>query len=56
MNAVVRSMRLAHGQHGLDGRTPLRGALKIAVLDDALAANPVAQVSRIDRKPKGPPP
>jgi integrase len=36
------------------GRTLLRGALQIAVLDDVLGSNPVAQVSRIEsgRKPK----
>jgi integrase len=33
----------------------MRGALQIAVLDDVLGSNPVAQVSKIesDRKPKG---
>lgn len=56
LNAVIRSMRQAHGANmARHGRTLLRGALQIAVLDDVLGANPVAQVSRIesDRKPKG---
>jgi integrase len=51
-------MRAAHGVNmARHGRTLLRGALQIAVLDDVLGANPVAQVSRIesDRKPKGAP-
>lgn len=58
LNAVIRSMRLAHGANmARHARTLLRGGLQIAVLDDVLAANPVAQVSRIesDRKPKGAP-
>jgi len=58
LNAVIRSIRQAHGANmARHGRTILRGALQIAVLDDVLAANPVAQVSRIesDRKPKGAP-
>jgi integrase len=58
LNAVIRSMRLAHGANmGRHGRTLMRGALQIAVLDDVLGANPLAQVSRIesDRKPKGAP-
>ncbi len=58
LNAVIRSMRQAHGANmARHGRTLLRGALQIAVLDDVLGANPVAQVSRIesDRKPKGAP-
>jgi len=56
LNAVIRSMRQAHGANmARHGRTLLRGALQLAVLDDVLGANPVAQVSRIesDRKPKG---
>lgn len=58
LNAVIRSMRQEHGANmARHGRTLLRGALQIAVLDDVLGANPVAQVSRIesDRKPKGAP-
>ncbi|MBS1691918.1 MAG: site-specific integrase [Actinobacteria bacterium] len=58
LNAVIRSIRQAHGANmARHGRTLLRGALQIAVLDDVLGANPVAQVSRIesDRKPKGAP-
>jgi integrase len=58
LNAVIRSMRQAHGANmARHGRTLLRGALQIAVLDDVLGANPVAQVSRIesDHKPKGAP-
>jgi integrase len=58
LNAVIRSIRQAHGANmGRHGRTLLRGALQIAVLDDVLGANPVAQVRRIesDRKPKGAP-
>ena len=58
LNAVIRSMRLAHGANmARHGRTLMRGALQIAVLDDVLGANPLAQVSRIesDRKPKGAP-
>jgi integrase len=58
INAVIRSMRQAHGANmARHARTILRGALQIAVLDDVLGANPVAQVSRIesDRKPKGAP-
>ena len=58
LNAVIRSMRAAHGANmARHARTLLRGGLQIAVLDDVLAANPVAQVSRIesDRKPKGAP-
>lgn len=56
LNAVIRSMKAAHGANmARHGRTLLRGALQIAVLDDVIEANPVAQVSRIssDRKPKG---
>nr|WP_234821693.1 site-specific integrase [Mycobacteroides abscessus] len=56
MNAVLRSMREAHGANmARHGRTLLRGALQIAVLDDILGANPVAQVGRIEseRRPKG---
>jgi integrase len=55
---VIRSVKSAHGSNmGRHARTLLRGGLQIAVLDDVLAANPVAQVSRIesDRKPKGAP-
>jgi integrase len=58
LNAVIRSLRKAHGPNmARHGRTLLRGALQIAVLDDVLGTNPVAQVSRIesDRKPKGAP-
>ncbi|OBK88720.1 tyrosine recombinase XerC [Mycobacterium sp. 1165178.9] len=58
LNAVVRSMRAAHGARmARHGRTLLRGALQIAVLNDVLGSNPVAQVSRIEsvRKPKGAP-
>ncbi len=58
LNAVIRSMRQAHGANmARHGRTLLRGALQIAVLDDVLAQNPVAQVSRIesDQAPKGAP-
>ena len=58
LNAVIRSMKTAHGANmARHGRTLLRGALQIAVLDDVIAANPVAQVSRItsDRKPQGAP-
>lgn len=58
LNAVIRSMRAAHGANmARHGRTILRGALQIAVLDDVLGSNPVAQVSRIEsaRKPKGAP-
>ena len=55
---MIRSVKSAHGSNmGRHARTLLRGGLQIAVLDDVLAANPVAQVSRIesDRKPKGAP-
>jgi integrase len=58
LNAVIRSMRASHGANmARHGRTLLRGALQIAVLDDVLGANPVAQVSRIEsgRRPKGAP-
>jgi integrase len=58
LNAVIRSVRAAHGANmARHARTLLRGALQIAVLDDVLGSNPVAQVSRIesDRKPKGAP-
>ncbi len=58
LNAVIRSIRQAHGANmARHGRTLLRGGLQIAVLDDVLGANPVAQVSRIesDHKPKGAP-
>lgn len=58
MNAVIRSMRQTHGANmARHGRTLLRAALQIAVLDDVLGVNPVAQVSRIksDRRPKGAP-
>lgn len=58
LNAVVRSMRQAHGANmARHGRTLLRGALQIAVLDDVLGANPVAQLSRIEseHRPKGAP-
>ncbi|OYN81699.1 site-specific integrase [Mycolicibacterium sphagni] len=56
--AVIRSMRAAHGANmARHGRTLLRGALQIAVLDDVLGRNPVAEVGRIhsDRKPQGAP-
>jgi integrase len=53
LNAVIRSMRAAHGANmARHGRTLLRGALQIAVLDDVLGSNPVAQVSRIESGPK----
>jgi integrase len=58
LNAVIRSMKKAHGANmARHGRTLLRGALQIAVLDDVIARNPVAQVGRIesDHKPKGAP-
>jgi integrase len=58
INAVIRSIRAAHGANmARHGRTLLRGALQIAVLDDVLGSNPVAQVSRIEseHKPKGAP-
>jgi integrase len=58
LNAVIRSMHKAHGANmARHGRTLLKGALQIAVLDDVLGSNPVSQVSRIesDRKPKGAP-
>lgn len=58
INAVIRSMRATHGANmARHGRTLLRAALQIAVLDDVLGANPVAQVGRIesDHKPKGAP-
>jgi integrase len=58
LNEVIRSMRKAHGANmARHARTLLRGGLQIAVLDDVIAANPVAQVSRIEsgRKPKGAP-
>ncbi|MDX1890128.1 site-specific integrase [Mycolicibacterium sp. 050158] len=58
MNSVIRSMKKAHGANmARHGRTLLRGALQIAVLDDVLGSNPIAQVSRIesDRRPKGAP-
>jgi hypothetical protein len=58
LNAVIRSVRAAHGANmGRHARTLLRGGLQLAVLDDVLSANPVAQVSRIesDRKPQGAP-
>lgn len=56
LNAVIRSLKKAHGANmARHGRTLLRGALQIAVLDDVIEANPVLQVSRIEseRKPKG---
>lgn len=58
LNAVLRSMKAAHGANmARHGRTLLRGALQIAVLDDVIGENPVLQVSRIesDRRPKGAP-
>lgn len=58
LNAVIRSMKKAHGANmARHGRTLLRGALQIAVLDDVIDENPVLQVSRIEstRKPKGAP-
>ena len=58
LNAVIRSIRQAHGANmARHGRTLLRGALQIALLDDVLAVNPVAQISRIEsvRKPRGAP-
>jgi integrase len=58
MDSVVKSMKREHGANmARHGRTLLRGALQIAVLDDVLGANPVAQVSRIesDRPVKGAP-
>jgi integrase len=49
MDSVIKSMKREHGANmARHGRTLLRGALQIAVLDDVLGANPVAQVSRID--------
>ena len=58
MNAVIRSMRQAHGAGmARHSRTLLRAALQIAVLDDVLGANPVTQVDRIQSAapPKGAP-
>jgi integrase len=58
ISAIIRSMHAAHGANmARHGRTLLRGALQIAVLDDVLGSNPVAQVGRIesDRKPQGAP-
>jgi integrase len=58
LNSVILSIRKAHGANmARHGRTLLRGALQIAVLDDVLGANPVAHVGRIesDRKSKGAP-
>lgn len=58
LNAVIKSIRTANGVNmARHTRTILRGALQIAVLDDVLGANPVAQVSRIESesKPKGAP-
>jgi integrase len=58
INAVIRSLRGAHGANtARQARTLLRGALQIAVLDDVLGSNPVAQINRIesDRTPKGAP-
>lgn len=58
LNAVIKSIRAANGVNmARHTRTILRGALQIAVLDDVLGANPVAQVSRIEseHKPKGAP-
>jgi integrase len=56
LNAVITSMRAAHGANmARHARTLLRGGLQIAVLDDVIPANPVAQLSRIesDGPPKG---
>jgi integrase len=58
LNAVIRSMRQAHGSGmARHSRTLLRGGLQIAVMDDVLGANPVAQVDRIQsmKPPKGAP-
>jgi len=58
LNSILRSLKKAHGANmARHGRTLLRGALQLAVLDGVLDANPVAEVSRIesDRKPKGAP-
>ncbi len=58
LNAVIRSMRQAHGSGmARHSRTLLRGGLQIAVMDDVLGANPVAQVDRIQsmKRPKGAP-
>jgi hypothetical protein len=50
MNALVRSMRLAHGANmPRDGRTLLRGALQIAVLDDVLGAGEPGRTGEPDR-------
>jgi integrase len=58
INAVLRSLRADHGANmARHGRTLLRGALQIAVLDDVLGINPVTQTDRIesDRRPQGAP-
>lgn len=58
LNAVLTTLKHEHGANiARHARTILRGALQIAVLDDVLDANPVAQVSRIesDDAPKGAP-
>ena len=49
LDAVITTLKQEHGANmARHARTILRGALHIAVLDDVLAANPVAQVSRIE--------
>lgn len=56
MDAVIRSLRQAHGANmARHGRTLLRGALQIAVLDDVLGTNPISQISKIESgaKPVG---
>lgn len=58
MNAVIQSLRKAHGPNmARHGKTLLRGALQIAVLDDVLGVNPITHVNRIEsvEKPKGAP-
>ncbi|TRW85568.1 site-specific integrase [Mycolicibacterium sp. 018/SC-01/001] len=49
LNAVIVSLQDAHGSNmARHGRTLLRAAMQIAVMDDVLDANPVKEVSRIE--------
>ncbi|MEZ0052118.1 integrase [Mycobacterium sp. MAA66] len=56
LNEVIDSVRKTHGANmARHCRTLLRGAMQLAVLDEVLPANPVAQVDRIESavRPKG---
>jgi len=58
LSAVIRSLHTTHGANtARHSRVLLRGALQIAVADDVIGRNPVAEVGRIesDRPPKGAP-